>query len=185
VIDLAREVRVRDHPAQRALEFAHVGPDPLGHEEGHFARQFDAGLLGLALQDRDARLEFRRFDRDRQAPAEARAQPFLEPFHLLRIAVGGQDDLLLTFQQRVEGMEEFFLGALLAGEELDVVDQQRIGGTVVLLEFVDRVVLQRLDHVRNEALGVQVDDPAVGNARSRMRCPIACIRWVLPRPTEP
>ena len=52
---------------------------------------------GFADQDRDARLELRRLDRDREPPAEPRLQTLLEARHFLRIAVAGQDDLPLTF----------------------------------------------------------------------------------------
>ena len=38
-------------------------------------------------------------------------------------------------------MEEFFLRALLAPEELDVVDEQGVDGAVEAFEFVDAVVL--------------------------------------------
>jgi len=37
-----------------------------------------------------------------------------------------EDHLVLSLQQLVEGVEELLLRALLAGEKLDVVDQQRI-----------------------------------------------------------
>ena len=58
---------------------------------------------------------------------EARAQPIFERRHRLRRPVAGQDDLAAAFVDRVEGVEELFLGALLAGDELDVVDQQHAG----------------------------------------------------------
>ncbi|MNO98335.1 hypothetical protein D3C76_900800 [compost metagenome] len=54
-------------------------------------------------------------------------------------------------------MEKLFLRALLAGEELDIVDQQRIDRAIEALEFVDGIELQRLDHVGDETLRVQVD----------------------------
>ena len=38
---------------------------------------------------------------------------------------------VLRFEQRLEGVEELLLGALLAGEELDVVDQQQVERVVV------------------------------------------------------
>jgi hypothetical protein len=76
--------------------------------------------------DRGAGLEFRRLDRDRQTPSEAGFQPFFEPRDFLRIAIAGEDHLLLSLEQRIERVEELFLRTFLAGEELDVVDQQRI-----------------------------------------------------------
>ncbi|MNZ48428.1 hypothetical protein D3C78_661740 [compost metagenome] len=53
-------------------------------------------------------------------------------------------------------MEELFLGTLLAGEELNVVDEQRVDRTVEAFELVDGIQLQGLDHVRHETLGMQV-----------------------------
>jgi hypothetical protein len=63
-------------------------------------------------------------------------------------------------------MEELFLGPLLAGEELDVVDQQRIERAVRLLEFRDRVVLQGPHHVADESFAVDVGDPSVGTSQT-------------------
>ena len=117
---------MRDHPPQRAFEFTHVRAYALGDEERHFVAQGDVRRLGFGLEDRRAGLELRRLDRDREPPAEARFQPLFEPVDLFRVAVAGKDHLLLAFEQRVEGVEELFLGALLAGEKLDVVDQQCI-----------------------------------------------------------
>ena len=48
--------------------------------------------------------------------------------------VGGEDDLLLARVERVEGVEELLLRALLVGEELDVVDQQHVDRAVALAE---------------------------------------------------
>jgi len=59
-------------------------------------------------------------------------------------------------------MEELFLGTLLLGEELDIVDQQGIHRAIEALEFVDRIELQRLDHIGNKAFGMQINDFRVG-----------------------
>ena len=122
-------------------------------------RQVDPHLRGLGHEDRHAGLEFRRLDRNRQSPAEAGLKPLFEAGHFLGVAVTGQHDLLLPFEQRVERVEELFLRAILAGEKLDVVDQERVERAVGLLELVDGVVLQRADHVADEALRVDVGDP--------------------------
>ena len=42
-------------------------------------------------------------------------------------AVAGQHDLLVRLVQRVEGVEKFLLNAFLAGQKLDVVNQQHVG----------------------------------------------------------
>ena len=78
------------------------------------------------------------------------------PSTSFRIPVTGQHDLLLVFQQGVERVKELLLRALLARKKLDIVDQQRIHRAIEPLELVDGVVLQRRDHIRHKALGVQV-----------------------------
>ncbi|MNF84541.1 hypothetical protein D3C84_669100 [compost metagenome] len=55
-------------------------------------------------------------------------------------------------------MEKLFLGTLLTSEELNVIDEQGIHRTVEALELVDCVQLKGLDHVRDETLGVQVNN---------------------------
>ncbi len=97
--------------------------------------------VGLLQQDRHAHLELRRLERHREAPAEARDQPLLDAGDFLRVGVAGDDDLLVRLDQRVEQVEELFLRAALAAEELDVVDQQQVERPVVALEIVERLVL--------------------------------------------
>src|SRR6056297_566751 len=55
-------------------------------------------------------------------------------------------------------MEELFLRAVLAGEELDIVNHQRIDTAIARLECVDGGVSQRLDHLADEFFRVQIDD---------------------------
>ncbi len=55
-------------------------------------------------------------------------------------------------------MEELLLGLGLAGEELDVVDQQHVGVAVGVLEAVDRAGAERGDEVVGERLGGRVAD---------------------------
>ena len=53
-------------------------------------------------------------------------------------------------------MEEFFLGAILAGKELDVVDQQRVDFLEVPLELISRFFLKRTEKRAVEIVGTQV-----------------------------
>ena len=46
--------------------------------------------------------------------------------------------------QRVEGMEEFFLGALAAGQELHVVEDQRIDAAKLFAKLAHLVAPQRV-----------------------------------------
>src|SRR5690606_21152729 len=141
-----------------AFQFTNVGSQTLGDEEGHFVRQVDLVLIRLAHQDGDAGLQLRRLDRYRQSPAGAGLQTILDPVDLLRIALRGQDARHVSFTQRIAGMEELLLGALLVGEELDVIYEQGIDATVITLELFNGVILQRLHHILHKPLGVHVDD---------------------------
>ena len=116
------------------------------------------------MQDRDAHLQLGRLDRDGQTPAEARDQPVFHSADFLRVGVAGDDHLLVRFDQRIEGVEELLLGAVLAAEELDVVDQQQIQRVVVLLEAVEGLVLVGAHYVGHVLLGVNVADLGVGIA---------------------
>ena len=80
------------------------------------------------------------------------------PGDLLRIGVAGDDDLLVRLDQRVEQVEELFLRAVLAAEELDVVDQQQVERAVVALEVVEGLVLVGAHDVGDVGLGVDVAD---------------------------
>ena len=88
--------------------------------------QRDGLGFGLFLENCDLRLEIGRLDVGDQAPLEARSQALLELRNLVRRAVAADDDLLLRVVQRVERVEELVLRAFLAGEELDVVDEQDV-----------------------------------------------------------
>jgi hypothetical protein len=94
-----------------------------------------------------------------QSPLEARAQAFLEVGDLLGVLVGGEHDLLVVVVQGIEGVEELVLGAVLAGDELDVVHQQHVE---VLAEppaeLLHLVGAQRRDELVHELLGGDVAD---------------------------
>ena len=81
----------------------------------------------------------------------------------VRIAFGGrserQDDLLAVLVDRVERVEELFLGPLLVGDELDVVDEEQVDPPVAGPELVDLALLDRGDELVGELLARRVDDP--------------------------
>ena len=114
--------------------------------------------LGLLLQDGQAHFDIRRLQVGDQAPLEAGDQPLLEVLDFAGRAVAGQHDLLVRLVQRVEGVEELLLNALLAGEELDVVNQQHVGLAVFLAEPDELVVLNAVDVFVGEFLRGNVGD---------------------------
>ena len=81
---------------------------------------------------------------------------------------GGDDDLLVGVVERVEGVEELFLGAFLALEELDVVDQQHVDVAVAALEGDLAVVAERVDEVVGELFAGDVPHPDPGEESLRV-----------------
>ena len=77
----------------------------------------------------------------------------------------GQDDLLAVLVDRVEGVEELLLRALLVGDELDVVDEEQVDAPVARPELVDRALLDAGDELVGELLARGVDDPLAREAR--------------------
>ena len=71
-------------------------------------------------------------------------------------------DLLLRVVERVERVEKLVLRAFLAGEELDVVDEQHVDRAIALAELEDPVVAHGVDHLVHEALGRDVGEREAG-----------------------
>ena len=120
--------------------------------------QTDPFGFRLPLEDRDFRLEIRRLDVGNQSPLEARAQALFELRNLMRRAVAADDDLFLRVVERVEGVEELRLRAFLAGQELDVVDEQDVDAAIALAEVEDPIVADGIDHLVHEPLGRDVGE---------------------------
>jgi hypothetical protein len=76
-----------------------------------------------------------------------------QPLNFAGRAVAGEHDLLVSLVQRVEGVEKFLLNPFLAGEELDVVNQQHVGLAVFLAEFGELVVLDAVNVFVGELFG--------------------------------
>ena len=125
---------------------------------GHVVRQVQIQQLGLALDDGNARFKIRRLDVGGQAPLKPGAQTLLQGFDLLRGAVRRDDDLAAIVVQRVEGVEKLLLRALLAGQELDVVDQKHVRLAVTLAELLHRCRLDGGDRLVREFFTIHVDN---------------------------
>ncbi len=118
-------------------------------------RAFNFGFL---QQNCDPHFQLGRLDGDGQPGREARHQPVLHILQLLRVRIARDDDLLAACYQRFERIEEFFLRTCLAGEKLDIVDQQQIERVVIALEVVKRLALIGSNHVAYVLLGMDVAD---------------------------
>ena len=125
---------------------------------GHVVRQVQIQQLGLALDDGNAGFKIRRLDVGGQAPLKPGAQTLLQRFDLLRGAVRRDDDLAAIVVQRVEGVEKLLLRALLAGQELDVVDQKHVRLAVALAELLHRCRLDGGDRLVREFFTIHVDN---------------------------
>src|SRR5207249_4726973 len=136
----AGQAGVRDHADQRALEFADVGLNALGDKLRDLVRYAHAVDLGFLAQNGDARLQVRRLDVGDESPLEPGAQAVFQCGDLLGRAVAGDDDLPAGLVQCIEGVKELLLCAFLAGQELDVVDEQHVHAPILRAELQCPVV---------------------------------------------
>ena len=105
--------------------------DPLGDQVDRLGvHAVDAVLLHALAQDRAAGGEVGRADLGDEAGGEPLAQAVLERVEVARQAVGREHELRAGAVQLVEGVEELLLGADLALEELDVVDEQHVDAAI-------------------------------------------------------
>lgn len=86
--------------------------------------------------------------------------------------------------KRVKGMEKFLLRALLAGDELHVVQQQQVNHAVLVAECLYVAFLDGGDQLVGEILTLYIYN-AVFRWVRRSTFAIAYIRCVLPRPELP
>ena len=74
------------------------------------------------------------------------------------MAVGGQADLLLVVDQFVKDGEERFMALFLAGQKLDVVDQQDVQIVHFFFEFLNLAVFDGIDAGVDEVFAGRVVD---------------------------
>ena len=156
----ARDFRVGDHLGEHAFQFADVVAHLVGDKGQDLVGHGNAALLRLRLQNRRPRLDVRHLDVGHQAPFKAGLQPLLQGDHRLRRPVAGKHQLLAAAVQIVEGVEHLFLGAFLAGNELDIVDQQHVRRAILFAELGHVLRADRLDELVGEGLGGDITDGA-------------------------
>ncbi len=121
--------------------------------------QFHAHHFFLLAQNGHAGFDVRRLQVGDQAPLEAGNQALFQTLNFAGGPVAGHHDLLARFVQGVEGVEEFLLDALLAGQELNIVDQEDIRLAIFAAEPDELIVLDRVDELVREFLRGDVGDP--------------------------
>src|ERR1017187_8173632 len=156
------EARVGNDAVQCTLQLTDIGAKVLGDKEGYIVAQGNFHDLCFLLQNGHSHFEFRGFNLDGKPPVETGNETIFETLDILWISVAGDDDLLLGFDQGIEGKKELFLGAILAIEKLDVVDDQHVKGTVVAFESVEGLLLVGAHHIGDVIVGVHVPNDLIG-----------------------
>ena len=96
-----------------------------------------------------------------QPAIEPGNQPFLHALQIRRRFVRRNHNLAALVDQGVEGVEKFFLGGILAADELDVIDHQHINGAELVLEIHRILFTQRADEPVHELFRRKIDDVAL------------------------
>src|SRR5690242_4859361 len=143
----------RRETGEASFEFAHVRRDVLRDVKRDLGRQMEVFECRLLLHDRDAGLEVRRCDIGDETRLEAIAQALFKSRNIARNLIRSQHDLVALRVERVESMKELLLGALAAGQELDVVKNQGVDAAEFFLELAHPVASQRADELVHENLG--------------------------------
>ncbi len=161
LLEHGRALDLDDRPFQLAGIVVDLGGDVADDVFG----QGQAAHAGLFLHDGDARLVAGFFDAGDQAPVEAAGEPLFQLGDFAGRAVGADDDLPVLLVQRVEGVEELLLRAVLAGQEMDVVDDEQVRVAVSMAEVARLVALDGGDELVDEGVAGEVKD-----ARFRLGC---------------
>jgi hypothetical protein len=67
----------------------------------------------------------------------------------------------VTVVKSAKSVEELFLGTLLSGKKLDIINHQDIGLTVALAESHQGIVLNRIDELIGELFASEVNDACI------------------------
>ena len=160
---LSRERRISADSHQGAFQLPNVAFQVLGQKLDDLLGEWDVLILRLLAQDGDSGLDVGQLEVRDEAPPEAGLQSLLCVRIFLGRPVARQHDLLPCLIQRVEGVEELFLRALLSREKLNVVDQQHVDVPVALPEVRHSVIPNGVDDLVGKLLGRDV-----GNSKVRL-----------------
>ena len=159
-VDATTRERMRgDDADQGSLERAHVGRDAVGDQAEHrFVLEMDVIERCSLAQDRESSPAIRRAYVDHQPGLEALSQTLLEVDELAGQPVAGDHELASGLLEGVESVEELLFGLGLAGEELDVIDEEHVGVAVGALEVVQRSRAECVDELIGERLDGRIAD---------------------------
>ncbi len=129
---------------QGSPELAYVLESHAGQALRDAGLQGATPLLHLPPDDGDAGFELRSRDVHDQAPGEAGHEPRVQAIDLGGRTIAGQDDLGSRRGECVQGGQHHLLRLLLARQELDVVHEEQVQGTVLVPQPVSGPGLQRV-----------------------------------------
>ena len=152
------QIGIETDADQSPFQTSEVGPDAVGDEPEDLVGDVEIHQRRLLADDCEPGFVIGLPDLRRQTPLKARDQPLFQVLDLADRTITRDDDLLMVFVERVEGVEELLLDTLFAGEELDVIDQENVHLAIPLPETPDLVVLDRLDVFVGELLRRDVED---------------------------
>lgn len=143
---------------QSALEATDIGFDFAGEMLQNRIAEFDSVILLLLAQNSNTGFEIWRLDIDGQAAFKAGNEAFFESADFAGWAVGGENDLLMSIIECIEGMEEDFLESFFSGEEVDIINQQDIDASEVVSEIRQGFAVECIDVEVAEFLAEEVFD---------------------------
>ena len=155
---LVSQCRVSRHAGEGSLEFPDVVHHTGGDELEYRLRNGLRGERSVASENRQARLDVGGLNISGEAPLEAAADPRFEVGEALGGTIGREDELLARLVKRVEGMEELFEDLLFPLEELHIVEEEEVHGSIVGLELVHSLLADAVDEVVEELLGRDIRD---------------------------
>ena len=82
--------------------------------------------------------------------------------------IARQHDLFVAVEESIEGVKKFLLRSLFSSEEMDVVDQEKIGLAVAFAEFDQVVVLNRINEFVDEQLAREIHHAGAFPARANV-----------------
>src|SRR5215211_2622543 len=145
-----------DDANQGALERPHAAGDGACQLVEDHRRRVDGVEPCALLENGPPDVEARLLERHDEPGAKALDQAVLELWKLLGAAVGGDDELAPGLEKSIERVKELLAGPLLAGQELDVVDQDHVRPAKALLEVGGAARAQRVDERARELVDCRV-----------------------------
>jgi hypothetical protein len=144
------------------LQLAHVFAHPTGEKKDDVVGEIDALSVGFLAKNGAFGLQVRGLDIGHEAPDEAGAQPFLETLDGGRGSIGGEHNLMARLVEGVEGVEEFLLRSLFAGQGVHVVEEEEVDGAVGLAEKGHAAQPNGGDELVDELFGGDVANAGLG-----------------------